>query len=494
MGETLKSYLESYGANLFTKSSHYLVEVKDEDEALKAWSRQVRDPIATMNRETVRVIDRKMAGVLKRQENQLFKWTAFCFRPARMQMPDGSLLSFLNLRGLKSISNTLWALVRVHEAGERQPLELCCYVGRDIPPPTEAIEPQLRIPLQHNVKLTADGGLSAGALFSDNTSLSHALQVTPATVDMFEVEDGAELSFTLHNVSDEDLTVMAISGRDFDDEPQELTGASVEGLKVGDVIPVGGSHTFSLRRESAEVEDLVKLSIGYLFGEPDEDVEEGEFDEEAMIELQGEDQRQLHTFLFQGELYEVMRRALQQPSEVLKESDSRVDLSELVEGDVMEDDAELETQADADQTTLLLNEVDLAGGSLGTIPLRFSTTRDEETFSAQAALNPDDEPLVSLQMKTLTFEGECALSSAFVTAPAKRKSRAKKAPQLEEREQVIEPIYLGSLIFYNRLESPDQDKLRDFILNCVAISALKRAIDLSTERPEVLTDDEGVAG
>jgi len=492
MGQSIKAHLDSHGAQLFKSGSHYLISIKDGEEASEAWARQLRDPRASSDQD-VRVVSRMMGGVLKKHQKELYPWTTFSFKPSQIDLGDDKTYSFLNLQAMNNISNTLWAMVRVHDTGDRKrPLELCCYVGRNIPGLDAVVEPQLRVPLMHQFKLKADGVEGAGALFSDNAYLSNTLQATPSVVDFGALNDGDSLSFELKNVGEEEVSVIELIGRDFEDDICELTGLTVEGLSVGQTVKPGDVIEFSVTRESEDCEELAKLSIGYLFGEADEDDDEPLPDEECLVSLQGEEERQLHSFLYQGQAFELLKRALLNPESIIEMTSDPVDLNELVDGELP---LGLEAE-DEEPASILLNEPDLAGGSVGTIALTLKTSRGEADFSAQLRPDDADDPQLKLSAETLTLDGASSIPSALSAPVVKGRKRAAQRSGAglgaESKELTLDLIYLGHLVFYNNLQTPDQGKLRNFILNCVALASLIRAVPVVEVAPPEEEEDFAV--
>lgn len=492
MGESIKAHLDSHGAQLFKSGSHYLISIKDGEEAAEAWARQMRDPRGAGIDEDVRIVSRMMGGVLKKHQKELYPWTTFSFRPSQIDLGDDKAYSFLNLQAMNNISSTLWAMVRVHDTGDKKrPLELCCYVGRNIPSLDAVVEPQLRIPLMFNFKLKADGMEGPSALFSDNAYLSNTLQTTPSVVDFGELNHGDSLSFELKNVGDEEVSVIELVGRNFDDDICELIGLEVEGLSVGQTMAPGQALTFKVTRVSDEFDELEKLSIGYLFGEPSEDDEEPIPDEESLVSLQGEEERILHTFLYQGQAYELLKRALLNPESIIEMTADPVDLSELVEGELP---LQIERVDSEQPASILLNEPDLAGGSVGTIAMSLKSSRPELDFGAQLRGPDASDPALKLSSETLSLDGFSAIPSALSATPTKGRKKTKKQLEIEANLQSLnlDLIYLGHLVFYNNLQTPDQGKLRNFILNCVALASLIRAVPVMEVAPPEEEEDFAV--
>lgn len=497
MGESIKAHLDSHGAQLFKGGSHYLISIKDGTDASDAWAHQMRNSRGAGLDEDVRIVSRMMGGVLKKHQKELYPWTTFSFHPSQIDLGDDKAYSFLNLQAMNNISSTLWAMVRVHDTGDKKrPLELCCYVGRNIPSLDAVVEPQLRIPLMFNFKLKADGMEGPSALFCDNAYLSNTLQTTPSVVDFGELDDGATLNFEVKNVGDEEVSIIELVGRDFEDDICELDGLSIDGLSVGQKLQPGDSVTFSVTRDSDACDDLAKLSIGYLFGEADEEDEEPLPDEESLVSLQGEEERMLHTFLYQGQAYELLKRALLNPESIIEMTADPVDLSELVEGDFSlsyEEEEREESDLENETVSILLNEPDFAGGSVGTIAMHLKSTRPAEDFEAQLRAEDLDDPMLKLSSETLTLDGLSAIPVSLCEPFAKGRKRSTKAKDAQEDQQhTLDLIYLGHLVFYNNLQTPDQGKLRNFILNCVALASLIRAVPVVEVAPPEEEEDFAV--
>jgi len=491
MGESIKAHLDSHGAQLFKSGSHYLISIKDGAEASEAWAHQTRNPRGSGLDEDVRIVSRMMGGVLKKHQKELYPWTTFSFRPSQIDLGEDKAYSFLNLQAMNNISSTLWAMVRVHDTGDKKrPLELCCYVGRNIPSLDAVVEPQLRIPLMFNFKLKADGMEGPSALFSDNAYLSNTLQTTPSVVDFGELSDGDSVSFELKNVGDEEVSVIELVGRDFDDDICELDGLTVTGLSVGQKVAPGATISFDVTREGESCEELEKLSIGYIFGEVDEEDEDPLPDEESLVSLQGEEERILHTFLYQGQAYELLKRALLNPESIIEMTADPVDLTELVDGELPSEASDEESSP----ASILLNEPDLTGGSVGTIGMNLKSSRPEEDFRAQLRADGATEPALSLSSETLSLDGNSAIPAPLSATPTKGRKKTKKQLEAEANQQTLslDLIYLGHLVFYNNLQTPDQGKLRNFILNCVALASLIRAVPVMEVAP--LEEEEDLAG
>ena len=431
----------------------------------------------------VRVVYRMMGGVLKKHTKTTFPWTTFCFRPSVLDLGEaGGLQSFLNLQAINNVSNTLWAMVRVHE----RPWELCVYVGRHIPHVDDVVEPQLRLPLSRSFKLKADGALGSGGLFSDNPHIGKALQVSPLVVDL---GDTSEVEITLTNISAEPLTVCELSGRDEEDEDKPLAGLEVTDLEVGQVIQPSASVRVRVRRVSDEADEVMGLAVGYVLGDGVDLNGEDFFgaDEEVSVALQGELSRVLHAFLMQGHAYEMIRLAFSEPDRLIELASDIVDISALMAGSVNDLDELTGERPDS----ILLNEPDFFGNSLGTVPFTLKTGRPAEHFEGQRSeLSKEEiaELPVRLSEQNLRFEGHPSAPELLTKFNAPRAvTRAGKGSKVKEEPKDphvdLDLIYLGHLVFYNGLTTPDHAKMRGFFLNCVALASLIRAVPVQSEEP-----------
>lgn len=482
MGEALKGHLERHGASVFASGSHYLIEVKGGDEASQSWMREGNERAVGEEGGAVRLVYRMMSGVLKKHTKTTFPWTTFCFRPSVLDLGEaGGLQSFLNLQAINNVSNTLWAMVRVHE----RPWELCVYVGRHIPDAEEVIEPQLRLPLSRSFKLKADGAVGSGGLFSDNPHIGKALQVAPIVADL---NDDAEVSFTFTNISADAVTICELGGRDEEEEEVPLEGVALTGLAVGQVIQPSESVAVTARHVSDAADGVMGLAVGYVFGEG-VDLDAEDFfgaDEEVSVALQGEISRVLHAFLMQGHAYEMIRLAFSEPERLIELASDIVDISSLMAGSLND----IEEPTGERPSAILLNEPDFFGNSLGTVPFTLKTGRPAEHFEGQlSALSSEEiaERPVRLSELNLRFEGHPSAPEALSKFSAPRvatRGKGGKAKEEPKDPQVnLDLIYLGHLAFYNDLSTPDHAKMRSFFLNCVALASLIRAVPVKGEEP-----------
>jgi len=487
MGEALKRHLERYGASVFVGgSNHYLITLKEGDEARDAWAREGNARSVGEDGGAVRVVYRMMGGVYKKDAKTTFPWTSFCFRPAVMDLGEGGgAQSFLNLQAINNVSNALWAMVRVHD----NPCELCVYVGRHIPHVEEVIEPQLRLPLTRSFKLKADGALGAGGLFSDNPHIGKALQVSPLAVDLGATETAA---LTLKNISAEPVTVCELGGRGEGGEELPLDGVAVSGVAVGDVLAPGEERAVEVRRASSAADEALSLAVGYAFGD-EVDLEAEGFlgaDEEVSAALQGEEQRVLHAFLAQGHAYDLIRLAFAEPRRLMELSSELVDITQLFASD-SQGEADLEEPEPRQHDSILLNAPDFFGNSVGTVPFTLKTGRPAEQFAGQLSALSGEEvaaQAVRLTEQNLVFEGQPAAPAALVkfaaprAASGARKGQGRGAAPAEPQVN-LDLVYLGHLLFYNDLSTPDHAKMRDFFLNCVGLASLIRAVPVQSVAP-----------
>ena len=496
IGLSLKSRLEDHHQGLFDEGEHYLIEVKRGDEAAQAWRDETLDDKTTHEISAVRVMNRMMSGVIQKRQKDLFPWVTFCFKPALIDEGDGQSFAFLNLKAVRNVSRTLWAMIHVYQPNdEKRSPELCVYVSRHLPALDQVIEPQLRIPLGNQHKLACDERNrinASGALFSDNTNLGNPLQSMPLFVDVNEARDREKMSLTLKNIGEEPLTICEINFRDFDEEDHETKSIKVKGLKINQVIAINKEIKVSLERINEEATDFESLVVGYCEGteaDLDED-EELSADEELVIGLQGGDERQCHVFLSQGEAYDLLKVALLNPDSIIEEQGEEIDLKGLVDGTAPIEDDELDEELeDEEPSMLMLNEADFEGGSVGTVVLSIKTSRPKEDFQPQ--LSESDE--AEVHEGNLTYEGGSSVSLSFKKPKDGKSSikntkashgKSKNSAKSTLNEVLLDLIYLGRISFYNDLKTPDQSKMREFILNCVAASTLIRICQLST-----LSDD-----
>lgn len=470
IGESLKLALEKTPQELFSEGQHYLIDLYQGDEAAEAWSRETSTQSSAEVGDHVRLVYRMMSGVIQRQQKALFPWTTFSFKPASVEGLSGQR-SFLNLQAMRSVSRRLWAMVRVHYPQDsKRPPELCCYVGRHIPALDVTIEPQLRIPLRHAVKLAVDertGVALPSALFSDNTNLGKPLQSTPQFVDV--VEGGDEgVQVTLTNASSEAVTICEVVVCDYDDEEIELgEGVEVIGLEEGQELPPNSSTVVTLKGGSDYRDTLDSFLVGYALGtasDLDDDDDELMTEEELVIKLQGEDTRSCHFFLTQGEAYDLVKQALLAPEHFIESLGS--DLA--VESLVSHDEVDVTAQSGS---SLLLNSADLDGGSIGTLSLTLKTQRDIEHFSPLLSTEQDDDS--DLTGDHFTFGERSALPVGYVE---NKKNKSKKAASKPKESVKIDLIYLGKMSFYNQLSMVDHRRANNFLLNCVALASLIRGL------------------
>jgi hypothetical protein len=453
IGQHLKQHLETRFEHLFRGGDHYLLEVKLGDDANQEWKRQTRNEKSSSRDSPVRIIHRRMDGVIKSRQKELYPWVAFCFKPVLNEDGEG----LLNLKAVKNISQTLWAMVRVHEYSGGY--DLCCYVGRTLPSMEDVINPQIRIPFHNRIKLpTADRPLLRGALFSDNPNLGMALQALPTALRV-EKSDQKEFEVTLKNIGRESLTLCSLLGHDVAHEEQELDGVSFKKLKLPLTLKPNKKHTFTLKvdDESALPDYLI---FSYCETDEDRSPEEHEGDEETCLSLFETDEKTCHIFLAQGHEYGLLKQALMNPDLFIDRSQNR---EELFEG----------MDSELDDDYLLLNEADLEGGSLGTVLLKFKSPLASDVFEHHvSSLDEEEEFQAPLTEDSLTYEDQSALPSTFL----KSTSKSKKKIEAKLKTHLVDLLYVGQILFYNDFDTPDQGKLRDFILNCVSLSTLLRVL------------------
>ena len=459
IAEYLKQTLEETPETLLQGGEHYLIKVKDSMEARDAWNRQSSSATVLKGNSSIQIISRPIQGTSK-DAKTLYPWAAFPFQPSSIDMGD-SASSFLNLKAVKSASNTLWGMLRVHES--RGNLELCCYVGRHLPLVNEVVDPQLRIPLKQRSATKEP----LPFLFSDNPNLGSSLQGSPKVIDI--MADAAQTEFKIHleNLSDEVISICEIVGRDIEGEEVDVEGLEVHGLTVRQEIKSGKSVDFTLRVTNTDAELPEQLVVSYLLGSAkDLDDEDLLGDDEVTLNLFGESDGFCHVFMLADERYELLKKALLNPQNLIEELTHQEEVSSEV--------GFRDTDDEADK--LMLNDADLLGGSIGTVAMKavISSKYTESLEAGQFIHTPpeEDDDVTALDERAFT-----CLGKPVIWHPAKAELSKSKRGKYKNQSVTIDTIYLGHMLFYNQYNIANRERVGEFLLNCVAVASLLRTLD-----------------
>jgi hypothetical protein len=488
--QSIKKFLEQRIELILQGDEHYLIDVKEGDEAHQAWREETLDDKMKSDASAVRLISRMMTGVVQKRKNELFPWFTFCFKPAMIDEGDGTGSAFLNLKAVKNISPRLWGMVRIHQPNdEKRSAELCVHVTRNLPLLDEVVDPQLRIPFKNHTKLQKDErvkSLVPNAFFSDNMNLGSPLQIQPSAINIAHIEDGNVESFVIHHQGDDNLTICEISLLDFEGESIALTGVEISGIQEGQVIKAGKKVKVKVKRLDDTIEEAAFLQMDYFTGVKEDLDEDDEMmaDEELMLNLQGSEEWNYHIFLSQGEAFNLLKEALLNPDNVLEQKIQEVNLHQLIEGKPNQNYVNDEVGDDEEEPPILmLNEADFDTGTLGTVSLCIKSNRPNEDF--EHMLSEDDES--EIDEAAFTFADSAIISEGFKTSSKTKSTKGKKSKKPNKVN--LDLIYLGQLKFYNHLRTIDQLKFKDFLLNCIAAASLVRIL---RQRKQLKVDDSSL--